>query len=115
VFYVIVDTSGKRLDSFWDAGAAESALRAMVETEPDLADEVLLLTYSDEGEPVEPARMLSDLPLCRVFQPVASGAEVWGYAAGLPGFASSSHGYLVSGPHLIFKAAAKKPSGKVPA
>jgi hypothetical protein len=61
MFYSLVNLEGKTLESFRDESAAEAALRATVEANPQLAEEVLLLRNTDDGERAGAALMFEDL------------------------------------------------------
>jgi hypothetical protein len=61
MFYSLVNLEGKTLESFRDELAAEAALRATVEANPQLAEEVLLLRNTDDGERAGAALMFEDL------------------------------------------------------
>lgn len=61
MYYVLVDSEGNRVDAFQEEQAAHEALRAMVDEEPDAADDVLLLAYRDDGGREGEALMFSDL------------------------------------------------------
>ncbi len=59
--FQISDIDGSVLDSFDDGREAVSALRAMLVDDPTAANDLLLLSFNDRGEPDGPARTLSDL------------------------------------------------------
>ena len=60
--HMILDSSGNAINSFYDEVAARAALRAIVERDPAAAEDVLLISYGDDGDPVGEAVMVSDLP-----------------------------------------------------
>jgi len=71
MFYSLVNLEGKTLDSFRDADQARDALRAAVRAQPELAEELLLLSNTDEGEAAGPSQMFADLlPAVTVALPV---------------------------------------------
>lgn len=61
--YMIFDNAGNALASFDDEVTAHAMLHAMVTIEPEAAEHVVLLTYSDEGMPVGDALSVWDVPL----------------------------------------------------
>jgi len=50
--YSIFDSTGNLIDAFGQRDAAVMALRALVQTEPQAADDVFLVAQNDEGEMV---------------------------------------------------------------
>lgn len=63
--YVIADSEGSTLDSFDDEAAALAAFRDAAEEHPDRADELFLLTYSDDGEPLGETVTVDDIAAVR--------------------------------------------------
>lgn len=61
--YMILDTAGNALASFDDEVAAHATIHAMVAVEPEAAEHVVLLAYSDDGMPVGEALSVWDVPL----------------------------------------------------
>jgi hypothetical protein len=59
---MIFDSAGNAINSFDDEVAARAALRAIAEREPTAADDVLLISYDDDGNPVGEAVTAEDLP-----------------------------------------------------
>jgi hypothetical protein len=57
----IVNLEGKALASSVDLPGAKSALIDMVNAQPDLQDELLILSYDDDGSPVGEGLMFSDI------------------------------------------------------
>lgn len=54
-YYVILDSTANLVDSFDHEDAARAALTAIVQQDPDAADEYALFTYRDDGYPIGPA------------------------------------------------------------
>lgn len=59
--FQIADSDGSVLDTFDNGQEAVSALRAMVADDPSAASDLLILSFTANGEPSGPARTLSDL------------------------------------------------------
>jgi len=62
MYYVLVDSEGNRLGAFHDEQAAIEELHAEVEEDAAAADDLLLLTYHEDGGLEGPARMFAELP-----------------------------------------------------
>ena len=50
--YAIFDSTGNLVDAFDDRDAAVAALLKIVHDEPEAADDVALLTFDADGQPV---------------------------------------------------------------
>jgi len=88
MFFSLVDLEGRTLDSFRDEGVARAALRATVDADPSLADEVLLLRNDEEdGEAAGTALMYEDLPSAPTLS--LTGASP------VAGVATATFGYLI--------------------
>lgn len=59
--FQIADTEGSILDTFSELRAAVSSFRAMVAEDSTAAMELLLLSFTDDGQSVGPARTYGDL------------------------------------------------------
>lgn len=86
--FVIVDNEGSVLDTFDDRQMAESALRLIVRHDKKAADDLLLLTYDNSGDPAGDAVVFEDITT-KVFEGEQSiarvenyplGTATWGYA-----------------------------------
>jgi hypothetical protein len=62
--YMILDSTGSAINSFDDEVAAHAAFRALVENEPEVQDEALLVRYDDGGVAIGRAQAFEDLPPC---------------------------------------------------
>ena len=60
--YSIFDSTGNLVDAFEARDAAIAALRAIVQAEPDAADEVFMVAQDDEGNMVGETMYGSSLP-----------------------------------------------------
>lgn len=60
--YSIFDSTGNLVDAFEERDAAIAALRAIVQAEPDAADEVFMVAQDDEGNMVGETIYGSSLP-----------------------------------------------------
>jgi hypothetical protein len=60
--YSIFDSTGNLVDAFEERDAAIAALRAIVQAEPDAADEVFIVAQDDEGNMVGETMYGSSLP-----------------------------------------------------
>jgi hypothetical protein len=49
--YVLLSSTGNMIDSYEQESAARAALQRIVETEPEAAEDVALMTYGDDGLP----------------------------------------------------------------
>jgi hypothetical protein len=94
MYYSLVDLEGKTLDSFRDEDVARAALRATVEADPRLADEVLLLRNADDGEPAGDALMYDDLASAKI-RAGSSRLDVVIAPSSLAAGATAALGYLV--------------------
>jgi hypothetical protein len=63
LFYAILDSSGKSVDSSNDAQTAHDALEVLVRKHPGSAREYVLLTYNDDGVQVGRGVLGSDVHL----------------------------------------------------
>ena len=99
MFYSLVNLEGKTLDSFRDADQARDALRAAVRAQPELAEELLLLSNTDEGEAAGPSQMFADLLPARLEWAVTGAPPVG--LSGLVEKVNSALGY-VSGERPAF-------------
>ena len=52
MYYAITNEEGRTIESFDDEHAARHAVRAMVDEDPDFADDVMLLIYVDQATPI---------------------------------------------------------------
>ena len=59
--YVILDSAGNALASFYDEMTARATLHAIAAVEPEAAEHVVLLAYGDDGVPVR--RQQQELPI----------------------------------------------------
>ena len=75
MYLSLVNLEGKTLDSFRDEEAARRALRATVEADPTLADEVMVLINNNDGEPAGAVKF-EDLASTRVEAPSGYGLVV---------------------------------------
>lgn len=50
--YVLLSSTGNMIDSYEEEPAARAALQRIVDAEPDAAEDVALIAYGDDGEPV---------------------------------------------------------------
>ncbi len=50
--YVLLSSTGNMIDSYSEEPAARAALRRIVEAEPEAADDVALMTYGEDGQPL---------------------------------------------------------------
>jgi hypothetical protein len=50
--YVLLSSTGNMIDSYDEEPAAHAALRRIVDAEPGVADDIALMTYGDDGQPV---------------------------------------------------------------
>lgn len=53
--YGIMDSSGNMLDWFEDEASARARLDVMVEHAPEMAKELALITFDEDGDPVDDA------------------------------------------------------------
>jgi len=51
--YVLLSSTGNLIDSYEDESAAQSALQRIIDTEPNAAEDVALMTYGDDGMPID--------------------------------------------------------------
>lgn len=52
MYFTILDNTANAVDTFTSEREAVAALEAMVENDPEAADDLLLLRYDDDGNPV---------------------------------------------------------------
>ena len=52
MYFTILDDAANAVDTFTSEREAVAALEAMVESDPETADQLLLLRYDDDGNPV---------------------------------------------------------------
>lgn len=50
--YVLLSSTGNMVDSYEDESIARAALQRIVDVEPKAAEDVALMTYGDDGQPV---------------------------------------------------------------
>jgi hypothetical protein len=50
--YVLLSSTGNMIDSYEQEPAAQAALRRIVDAEPEAAEDIVLMTYGDDGQPV---------------------------------------------------------------
>jgi hypothetical protein len=50
--YVLLSSTGNLIDSYEEIADARAALQRIIDTEPDAAEDVALMTYGDDGMPV---------------------------------------------------------------
>jgi hypothetical protein len=62
-YYVILDSTANLVDSFDQEDEARAALEAIVQQDPDAADEYAMLTYDDRGSPIGEALTGSEITL----------------------------------------------------
>jgi hypothetical protein len=94
MYYSLVDLEGKTLDSFRDEQVARAALRATVEADPRLADDVLLLCNSDDGEQAGEALMYEDLARAKISAGSPPRSLVIGVSS-LAAGATAAVGYVI--------------------
>jgi hypothetical protein len=51
--YVLLTSTGNMIDSYERESAARAALQRLVDAEPEAAEDVALMTYGDDGRPVD--------------------------------------------------------------
>jgi hypothetical protein len=97
MYFSLVNLEGKTLDSFRDELVARAALRATVEANPPLADEVLLLRNEDGGEVAGPSLMYADLAETKVTPEFPEHVVITMFPAPLSGIATetATHGYVI--------------------
>lgn len=49
--YVLLSSTGNMIDSFQEESAARAALQRIVDAEPEAAEDIVLMTYGDDGLP----------------------------------------------------------------
>lgn len=59
--FQIADNEGSVLDTFDNGREAVAALRSMLADDPAAANDLLLLSFDDSGDPAGPASTLNDL------------------------------------------------------
>jgi hypothetical protein len=64
--YMIFDSTGNAVAAFDGEVEAHAALRSIVDGEPEVADDLLLMMYDDAGSQIGDAVMYSDLPTSTV-------------------------------------------------
>ena len=60
-YYVILDSTANLVESFDTEEEGRAALEAIVQQDPDAADEYAMITYDDRGSPVGEALTGTDL------------------------------------------------------
>jgi hypothetical protein len=60
-YFVILDSTANLVDSFDREDEARAALESIVRQDPDTADDYALLEYGEDGQPVGPAVVGSEL------------------------------------------------------
>lgn len=50
--YVLLSATGNMIDSYTEEHAARAALERIVDAEPEAAEDVALIAYGDDGDPV---------------------------------------------------------------
>jgi hypothetical protein len=50
--YVLLSSTGNMIESYDEESEARTALQHIVASEPEAADDVVLVTYGDDGMPV---------------------------------------------------------------
>jgi hypothetical protein len=61
--FLILDRLGNAVAAYDDEGTARANLHAIVEVEPEAADEIVLVQYDDDGMPVGEPVTAYDAPL----------------------------------------------------
>jgi hypothetical protein len=60
-YYAIFDSTANLVDSFDEEAEARQAFEEIVRADPESSDDYAMLTYDDDGHPVEPAVTVSAL------------------------------------------------------
>lgn len=60
--YSILDSTGSAIAAFTDEVSARATLRAIVESEPEAAEHLIIVVYDDAGMPVGDPILFEDLP-----------------------------------------------------
>jgi hypothetical protein len=98
MYFSLVNLEGKTLDSFRDELVARAALRATVDEDPALADEMLLLRNEDDGAVAGPSLMYADLAEAKA-TPDATPERMLVTSFPMPisriSAATTTHGYVV--------------------
>jgi hypothetical protein len=50
--YVLLSSTGNMVDSYEEESIARAALQRIVDAEPKAAEDIALMTYGDDGQPV---------------------------------------------------------------
>lgn len=50
--YVLLSSTGNMVDSYEEESIARAALQRIVDAEPKVAEDIALMTYGDDGQPV---------------------------------------------------------------
>lgn len=98
MFFSLVNLEGKVLDSFRDEDVARKALRATVEADPALADELLVLRNEDDGDVAGRALMYADLADTTVTPGVVPAhAQIAAFPAATSCLVAmtATHGYVI--------------------
>lgn len=74
--YMILDSRGDAVATFDDETAARATLRAIAQSEPDVASDLVMIAYDDDGMPVGEAVTAADLPLPYSLD-AATSVSVW--------------------------------------
>jgi hypothetical protein len=52
MYYVLLSSTGNMIDSYDDEPPARAALRRIIDAEPEAAENVAMVTYGDDGQPI---------------------------------------------------------------